>query len=265
MKVCSTIGYERSHNKLLQLGDESRFVHQAISTLAPQPPNFQAIVALNRGPLLTHAVEGQPLTPRQVEVKRSEGALLVDIRTDVQFDDAHIPDAVCNPVVRAGFGTKLAWVADREQEVVFLGRYDDDGIHAAHLAAAVGITNIGGHLAGGMTSWREEKRPMQSVQRIDVEELRRRIDRLQVLDVRERSEWDEGHVPGSVHAPYHEITAIPDGIDPGSPIAVMCSSGQRSALAASLLLRHGARQVLHVADGGVGTWKGHGWDIEDGE
>jgi rhodanese-related sulfurtransferase len=43
---------------------------------------------------------------------------------------------------------------------------------------------------------------------------------------------------------------------------VICSSGQRSAVAASLLLRAGARNVIHVADGGVGTWADHGWPIE---
>ena len=63
-----------------------------------------------------------PLTARQVEIKRREGALIIDVRTDLQFDDAHIPGAICNPAVHAGFGTKLAWVADRDQEVVLVGR-----------------------------------------------------------------------------------------------------------------------------------------------
>src|ERR671935_38050 len=41
MKVSSTIGYERRHNALLAEEDESRFVERAISSLAPQPPNFK--------------------------------------------------------------------------------------------------------------------------------------------------------------------------------------------------------------------------------
>ena len=36
----------------------------------------------------------------------------------------------------------------------------------------------------------------------------------------------------------------------------------RSVVAASLLLRHGAEQGIHVADGGVGTWQGHGWRVD---
>jgi rhodanese-related sulfurtransferase/glyoxylase-like metal-dependent hydrolase (beta-lactamase superfamily II) len=259
MKVSSTIAYERAHNALLQVADEDAFVHATTSTLGPQPPNFQAIVSLNRGPLRAHRVDAEPLTPRQVEASRSDGALLVDVRTDLQFDDAHIPGAVCNPVVRAGFGTKLAWIGDRGQPVVFVGRDDDDARHAAALAGAVGIANVAGYLAGGMTSWREEKRPTAFVERIDVPALHDRADVVQVLDVRERSEWDEGHIPGSIHVAYHDIHGVPDAIDPSRPVAVICSSGQRSAVAASLLQRHGAELVIHVAEGGVGAWQQHGW------
>jgi rhodanese-related sulfurtransferase/glyoxylase-like metal-dependent hydrolase (beta-lactamase superfamily II) len=263
MKVSSTIAYELAHNDLLAEDDEDAFVARAIGSLAPQPPNFQAIVALNRGPLHGGHVDIEPLTARQVALKQADGALVVDVRTDLQFDDAHIPGAVCNPAIRAGFGTKLAWVADRDHEVVLVGRDDRDAVHAAHLAAAVGITNLGGYLAGGMTSWREEKRPTEAIERIDVPALHERIDEVQVLDVRERSEWDAGRIPGSVHAPYHDLRAIPEAIDPSRPAAIICSSGQRSAIAASLLRRLGAGQVLHVADGGVGTWREHGWPIEE--
>ena len=264
LKVSSTIAYERAHNALLSVDDEEAFVEATTPTLGPQPPNFQAIVALNRGPLVTDQVAVHGLTPRQVEAQHAAGALVVDVRTDMQFDDAHIPGAVCNPAVRAGFGTKLAWVADRDREVVLVGRDDADATHAAHLAAAVGIRGVAGFLAGGMTSWREEKRPTGSVERIDVDALHARRDDVQVLDVRERSEWDAGHIPGSIHAPYHELTAVPDGLDPERPVAAICSSGQRSAIAASLLRRCGMERVVHVADGGVGTWRRRGWPIEEG-
>jgi hydroxyacylglutathione hydrolase len=263
MKVSSTIAYELAHNELLAEDDEERFVERAIGSLAPQPPNFKAIVALNRGPLHTGHVEVEPLTPRQVEARQRAGALVVDVRTDLQFDDAHIPGAVCNPAIRAGFGTKLGWVTGPAQEVILVGRDDEDAIHAAHLAASVGITTIGGYLVGGMTSWREEKRPTAGVERIDVAQLRERADAVQVLDVREQAEWDAGHLPGSVHVPYHDIRGIPEGLDGQRPIAIICSSGQRSAIAASLLLRHGAAHVIHVADGGVGTWRDQGGPLEE--
>ena len=193
----------------------------ALASLGPQPPNFRAIVELNRGGETAERPDARPLTPRQVELKRAEGALLVDIRTDLQFDDAHVGGAIAITALRAGFGSKLAWLADREQEVVLIGRDDADALHAAHLAAAVGITRFGGYLAGGMTSWREDRRPVERIERVALDDLHERWeadrDGLQVLDVRERDEWDAGHIPGSVFTPYHDIGEIPAELDARAP------------------------------------------------
>jgi hydroxyacylglutathione hydrolase len=258
MKVSSTIGFERAHNDLLRIDSEDAFVQRALATLGPQPPNFRNIVALNRGSLATDAVEAHPLTPRQIELHRAEGALVVDVRTELQFDDAHLPDSICVTTLRAGFGSRLAWLVDPGQRIVFIGRDDTDAERAIALAEAVGVRDVGGYLAGGMTSWREEQRPVRRTPRIDIEELRRRRDEVQVLDVRERSEWDAGHIPGSLFCPYHDIRELPEGLDPERPVAVICASGQRSAVAASLLERLGAREVIHVVDGGVAQYLASG-------
>jgi glyoxylase-like metal-dependent hydrolase (beta-lactamase superfamily II)/rhodanese-related sulfurtransferase len=248
LKVSSTIGFERRHNAFLNGDGEDGFVEQLLSGLGPQPPNFQSIVALNRGPLLTEGVGLLPLAPRQLEVKRAEGALLVDVRTDRQFDEAHIPGAVAISIMHAGFGTRLAWLADPEREIVFVGRDDDDGRTAGRLAVAVGIRRLAGYLGGGMTAWRDESRDVQAIERRDVRDI---PDGAQMLDVRERSEWDRGHLEGSTFMPWHDIEAVPDGLDPSAPIAVICASGQRAATAASLLARAGAEHVIHVTGGGV--------------
>lgn len=268
MKISSTIGFEKGHNPTLGIDDEGAFVEASIARLGPQPPNFQAIVELNKGPLLTDGVELLPLAPRQVEQKRREGALLVDVRTDQQFDDAHIPGSVSIAMLRAGFGSKLAWIADREQQIVFVGRDDEDGREAGHLAVAVGLRKLGGFLHGGMTSWRQEKRPVERIERVAVEDLFARMaagDGVQLLDVRERSEWEEARIPGAAFVPWHDIQAMPEGIDPRAPVAVLCSSGQRAATAASLLQRLGAAHPIHVVDGGVGTWGELGQRVERGE
>jgi hydroxyacylglutathione hydrolase len=265
MKVSSTLAYERAHNPMLQVEDEHDFVERAVGSLGPQPPNFEAIVELNKGSLVTEGVELKPLTPRQVEQKRRAGAMVVDVRTDLQFDDAHIPEAVAIPAVQAGFGTRLAWLADREQEIVLVGRDDEDARRAAQLALSVGVRRLGGFLHGGMTEWRREGRPVERIERLALEDLpeRSRTDSgLQILDVRERSERDAGYIPGSLFEPWHDIHALPEGLDPQRAVAVLCASGQRAAVASSLLQRHGAREVIHVVNGGVPKWERLGRPIE---
>jgi hydroxyacylglutathione hydrolase len=265
LKVSSTIGFELEHNELLRIEDEDRFVEHALATLGPQPPNFKAIVEINRGPLVSDGVDAHPLAPRQLELRRSAGALVVDVRTMHQFDEAHVPDSISITMLRAGFGSRLAWIADRDQEIVYVGRDDEDGRLAAELAASVGIREVAGFLAGGMTSWREEGRPTERIERLTVDQLHGRSERdpsLQILDVREASEWDSERIPGSIHRPYHDIREPPDELDPQRPIAVICSSGQRSGVAASLLKRLGADEVLHVVPGGVKSWGRAGYPIE---
>jgi hydroxyacylglutathione hydrolase len=254
MKIASTIGYERAHNPSLAIATEDAFVADAVSRLGPQPPNFETIVELNRGPLVTHGVEPAELAPRQVENALAAGALLVDVRTDDQFDEAHIPGAVSIPVSRAGFGSKLAWLAGRDQAVVFVGDHGESRT-AAQLALAAGIRTLAGLLAGGMTSWRQESREVARIERLPVGVLPERAAALQILDVRERDEWEAGHIDGSLFTAWHDLEALPAELDPERPVAVVCASGQRAATGASLLQRLGAREVIHVVDGGVPTWE----------
>jgi hydroxyacylglutathione hydrolase len=264
-KVSSTIGFEHSSNDLLAEDDEDRFVERVVASLGPQPPNFRVIVDLNRGPLETGAAELLPLSPRQVEQRAERGAMVVDVRTDLQYDEAHVPGSICITALHGGFGTKLAWLADPEGEIVLVGRDDDDARLAARLAATVGIRTATGFLAGGMTSWRVEGRPVKRITRVDLEGLRERRDAdpdLQVLDVREDNEWREGHIAGSLHEPWHDIDSLPRDVDRARPVAVVCASGQRSAVAAGLVQRLGVEDVLHVAGGGVPGWIRAGYESE---
>ena len=257
MKISSTVGYEAAHNELLSESDEARFVERAIASLAPQPPNYKAIVEINRGPLDRRAIEAVPLTPRQVQQGQDEGTLIVDVRTAEQFDDAHIHGAVAITILEAGFGSKLAWVADRDKDIVVVGRDDEDARRAIALGAAVGLRNFGGFLSGGMTAWRQDKRETRRIERLRLDELRARRAEdpdLQVIDVRETTEWDAGHVAGTLHRPYHDLHALPADVDPDRPVAAVCASGARAATAASLLSRFGAQEVIHVVDSGVPAW-----------
>ena len=109
---------------------------------------------------------------------------------------------------------------------MFVGRDDEDGRRAGRLAVAVGIRRLGGFLHGGMTSWWQERRPVDADRAGRARGAARaaRDDReVQLLDVRERSEWEAGHIPGSHFVPWHDIDALPDGLDPARPIAVICA------------------------------------------
>jgi hydroxyacylglutathione hydrolase len=253
-KPSSTIGFERRANELLGL-DEEDFVRRLTSELEPQPPNFERIVELNRGPLPTEAVRLEPLAPKRALELVEGGATLIDGRDPREFDAAHPPRALNVTMTHTGVGTRAAWVVDPENEVVVLAASDADAQHLGRLLEAVGFRRLCGYVSGGIGAWRGEHLETDSTPALDVKGLAQRLwsDEVVLLDVREDAEWEEGHVDGSLHVPYHDLhDGLPQEIrEAGKPLAVACSAGNRSSLAASLLERAGVEDVLHVADGGI--------------
>jgi rhodanese-related sulfurtransferase len=75
-----------------------------------------------------------------------------------------------------------------------------------------------------------------------------------VLDVREQDEQDE-IVPGAVCVPYRDLADADLGaLDPARPVATVCNSGVRAAVAATLLARRGFRDVRPVLQGGMAAY-----------
>jgi rhodanese-related sulfurtransferase len=254
-KPGTTIGFERRFNRLVAGEDEAAFVRELTGSLAPQPPNFRRIVELNRGPLITEGARLDLLAPAAVEGILAGGATLLDGRDTREYDAVHVPGSINVTMVRAAVGTRAAWVVDPESEIVLAAASDAEARRLGRLLEAVGFRRLAGILAGGVEAWRDAGLPVGSTPAIGIPELaeRLRAGDVRLLDVREDDEWREGHVPGSLHVPYHDLrNGVPEGLaNGGAPIAVACSAGNRSAIAVSLLRRAGLDEVIHVADGGI--------------
>ena len=102
--------------------------------------------------------------------------------------------------------------------------------------------------------------PVQQLGQLTVEELHAIHSDVAILDVRDQNEWDEGHIKGALHIPYYFIEQrLKDGHNElnsyrDRQLAVTCASGQRSAIACSLLKRHGFKKLFNVV-GGMDAWK----------
>jgi hydroxyacylglutathione hydrolase len=260
---------ERRFTRFLSIGDENEFVRELTRNLAPQPPNFKRIVALNKGPLLTDVASLEPIAPARLQELLGKGAILLDGRATREFDAEHVPGSVNVTMDRAAVGTRAAWIADADVDVVVTAAGEGEARRFGRLLEAVGFRALRGHLAGGVSAWREAGLETGSTPVIDVPELADRLRRggVRLLDVRDDDEWEEGHVGGSFHVPYHELR---DGVPPelrngGPPLAVACSVGNRSSIAASLLKRAGVTDVLHVVDGGVSDLAREDIDLVEGK
>ena len=157
-KTSSTIGFERAHNRALGFAAEDEFVEDAIASIATKPPNVERIVGLNRGPLLEQLGTPSPLSPRAVEIAIAEGAVLIDARTNEQFDEAHIAGAISASAYETGFATKVGRVVAGDTDLIVVAASDGYELQAAEQLASVGLP-VRGYLQGGMTAWRSEDGP----------------------------------------------------------------------------------------------------------
>jgi len=256
LKTSSMIGFERRHNRALEFASEAEFVEDAVATIGSKPPNVEHIVALNRGPLVESISSPTQLTPHGFEAAIAAGALAIDSRTNEQFDEAHIPGSISASAYDTGFATKVAEMVPVDAELLVVAASDGNELEAAELLAAVGL-RVQGFLGGGMTAWRAEDRPVERIEAIDLAELARRIDGPEgprVLDVRGADEYEQGHVPGSIHIPFAELRERLGELPRERPIATICKAGKRSGLAASILQREGFEGVIHVSRGNAANW-----------
>jgi hydroxyacylglutathione hydrolase len=239
-KGSSTIGFERRFNHALQAADEEEFVAAAVRT-GVRPPNMERIVELNRGPFVG--------APPPLEPSNGGAGAVLDVRDVDEFGSGHAKGALNVPVDGGNFATKAAFVLPAGERVVIHARSAEQAERAARRLHAVAIFDLAGYLAGPPSE--ERLRP------VELGELERLLEAgdVEVLDVREPQERDEGYIPGSRNIPYRLVREWVDDLQGGKPVVTICSSGPRAGVAASVLAAAGvdARPVLHA---GVPDWAG---------
>jgi rhodanese-related sulfurtransferase len=188
----------------------------------------------------------------------------VDVRPVPDYAEAHLTGAVSIPL-RGAFATWLGWVVSPERPVVFVRSLDQDPAEIAWQSAKVGYDNLVGQLTSGPQDWVAAGLPISAVALLQPGELTDQS----VLDVRQDTEFDAGHVPGAIHVELGDLAyrvEVADrvaGLRDGS-VVVMCGHGERAMTAASLLERAGATAVAVLA-GGPEDWADvHGVPLELG-
>ncbi len=262
----TTIGAEKRMNYAFKPMDREKFVATVLKDMPLAPTYYPELKKVNKvGPVsIATLPEIAPLSPAKVDAMLSANALVIDTRSAAEFGDGHIPG-----VLAVGWGsnflTWMGWIAPYDRDLVLV--LDDATSHdeVALELRRIGIDRVSGYLEGGMAAWREAGLPVATMPQISVSELAQRLTEtgsaLAVLDVRRPDEWDEGHITSARHAYAGELTQGADApVDDSRPTAVVCGSGYRSAVAASLLAQRGHANLLNVT-GGMTAWNEAGLPV----
>ena len=240
----TTIGAQKRSNPLLA-ADEDSFVARLTGSLGSYPAYFARLAEVNRrGPVV---LAGEPvlpgLTADAVSALLADGAQVVDVRPAADYAAGHVPGAISIPL-RDQFASWLGWLLPDDVPLVFVVNDDQDLGEIVWQAYKIGYERLAGLLAGGMAAWRGEQRRTAFVPAD-------RVPAAPYLDVRQRGEYESGHVAGAVHIELGDLAAHAGDVPDGAVVA--CGHGERAMTAASVLERAG-RTDLTVLAGGPGEY-----------
>ncbi|HET6360651.1 MAG TPA: rhodanese-like domain-containing protein [Gemmatimonadota bacterium] len=262
----STLGFERVANPYLDpaLGEEA-FVDKILGSAPPFPPYYRRMKTLNSaGPAILGDLPGRdPIPVEEFHALVEAGNVVVDLRDQLAFGGGHVPGAL-GIGVDGSPSTWAAWVVPYDQPILLVAETPFAVDPAVRALVRVGLDRIRGWLEGGMNAWRQEGLPIATLPQMSIPELAAALERggaVDLLDVRADGEWSGGHVDGAIHV---HGGLLEDRLDEvprnGRPLAVICGSGYRSTVAASVLKRAGFEDVRNVP-GGMRAWRSAGLPV----
>ena len=258
-KPSSTLGYERVANPRLRLKNFAEFKADILGNLPMRPQSFSHIIATNiKGAPLLAPGGGRSgaLTADQVEELQAKGAVVLDLRSALSFASAHIPGAINVDAAPPPAINWIGTVVAPGQSLVLVLRDEAEYPDRLTELRRIGYDDVRGYLEGGLGTWMAAGKDTGSVTHVPACALQARLAEPQpaiIVDVRSPAEYAQGHLEGAAHVPFEEILKGDCCVsDPDVERIVVCQSGYRAAIAASLLLSFGCCKVSVVA-GGMGA------------
>lgn len=236
----TTIGRERLANPLLQAVDEDDFVRRLTHGLGSYPRYFLRLRDVNQaGPKVYGPSPPAllPLTPEQVAQMMERGGEVIDVRPIDRFAAGHISGSL-SIALRDQFATWLGWLVDPDKVLVLVADPDQDLDEAVRQSLNIGYEQIAGYLAGGIPAWQQSGRSTPEIRVLGAEEFSPNLD---IVDVRQTSEWEAGHVPGAIHVELGEVSDQASQLT--GELVLHCGHGHRAMTAASLLERTGEADI----------------------
>lgn len=253
-KWTSTIGYERRFNPALQIGDRKEFIRSLTEDMPPAPDHFSRCSDINRhGPALVSDLPVmEELDPKQfLEKMNDPGTVLLDARSYFAYAGQHLK-GTWHLDLNGNFPTFAGWVMPLENDILLVADDYKSAQMANTWARRVGVDRIVGYLDGGMANWTAGGLPSSHIEVISAGDLHEMIDEnasFILLDVRAPLEFEDSHIEGAVNIQVSDLRTRYGEIDREKPVVVMCSSGNRSSLGASILKQHGFERVMNLAGG----------------
>ena len=257
-ETVGTIGDQKKSNYALRDSmTKEEFVIEVLDGISPPPQYFSKNAKLNqRGYSALDQVLSKGDTPLSVEtfeqLAKSEGALVLDVRTQQDFVKNHIPGAIFIGL-NGGFAPWVGALINDINQPILLVTPKGKSEEAVTRLARVGYDNTLGYLEGGMDAWITSKKETDHLISISAEEFsqKTKAGKLHILDVRKDGEYASMHlkIDGLQHFALDYINQQMNQIDPHKTYHIHCAGGYRSVIAASILKARGFHNIIDISGG----------------
>lgn len=267
-KLSSTMGTEKIQNPAMLIHPEQQFVKSFLEGMPEVPDHFSRCSEINRkgAPSISNLNKPIKYGPKEFYKLNSLGYTVVDTRDQLTFSTAHVPGSYALSL-QGNFATFAGWVLPPDKPIILVADNISD-VHAAlNGLYSVGLDNVVGYLDGGMLAYAQSGLKTARIESISATEAKERYEKGEILiiDTRLRSEWESGHIKNTENIPAPDIRKRYMDIPQDKPVAFICSSGNRSLLASSLMLKFsGMKNVINVI-GGTTAWTSLGYPMVTGE
>jgi rhodanese-related sulfurtransferase len=196
-----------------------------------------------------------PLDPASFsKTMKERNTTILDIRSYEAFGGQHIAGSY-HIDFGSNFSTFAGWVLPPELNFLLVTEMPAQAEEAVVLLRRVGLDRTIGYLDGGMYEWAKAGLPADHIPQLSAEDLYRRMtsgSKIGLVDVRAKREYMTGHIEGSMNIPAPDLRKRHQALDMKAPIVVVCNTGHRSSLGASILKQKGFKEVYNLAGGMTG-------------
>ena len=256
----TTLGYERLYNPALQQKSEEAFVKWVLADQPEPPPYFAIMKQRNRdGWDATTSKRVESLDATGVQRAITQGDQVVDLRSPREFVKAYLPGTINIPGGKSA-ATYSGTVLRYDKPIILIANNDEQATRVERQLMLIGLSISGIASRAVLDELLAKQKRAMSV--IDAQALSDRMTRngLKVVDVRGRSEWNEGHIPHAQHIYLGDVLPRTADWKRDTPIVVHCQTGSRSSIATTLLEREGFTSVTNFP-GGFEEWIRHGLPV----